>query len=219
MHPDVVEERKKVFASLRDEIFKRQNLNSDNFDKSILTYSTGSLALSIGFLKDFIPVTKALSPWLLYCSWAVFVVAILSTMTSFIVSQQSLRAQLALNERYYLSHDESAFSASNPWAKVAEWMNYGSGIAFATGIVFTTVFVSINMERAAIMSEQKNSTTPLGALVPPGQRVDPTIVNRGTGTPGMQAVPASQPSTQPSGAPASTGGAAAPAGTVPSGKP
>ncbi len=58
--------RKKLFAELKGELFKRQLSNSDNFDKAVLAYSSAGLALSLGFLKDFVPIAKASYTCLLF---------------------------------------------------------------------------------------------------------------------------------------------------------
>lgn len=50
-------ERQRLYERHRDDLSKRQISNAENLDKSILTYSGAGLALSLGFLKDFIPIS------------------------------------------------------------------------------------------------------------------------------------------------------------------
>jgi hypothetical protein len=185
---DVAEERKKLHAELKAELFKRQLSNSDNFDKAILTYSSAGLALSLGFLKDFIPVTRADASWLLFMSWALFVVSVVVTLFSFISSQLGISRQLGLNERYYLQMDDTALSESNFFAKCTDWLGYIAGIAFVVAIACSTIFVSINLERAATMAEQKQVPLREGAPVPTIQQV-PQTVQKGAPVPGIQQVP------------------------------
>src|SRR3569832_1908841 len=66
------EERKRLYERHREELSKRQISNAENLDKSILTYSAAGLALSLGFLKDFIPISQAKYAWMLYGSLAGF---------------------------------------------------------------------------------------------------------------------------------------------------
>lgn len=173
---------------MKAELFKRQLSNSDNFDKAILTYSSAGLALSLGFLKDFIPVTRADASWLLFVSWALFVVSVVVTLFSFISSQLGISKQLALNERYYLRMDDTALSESNFFARCTDWLGYIAGTAFVVAIACSTFFVSINLERAATMVEQKQVPLREGAPIPTIQQV-PQTVQRGAPVPGIQQVP------------------------------
>lgn len=94
------QERKMLFAELKSELFKRQLSNSDNLDKAVLAYSSAGLALSLGFLKDFISLATASQKWLLFTSWALFVLAVVVTIVSFLTSQRGIAKQLKLGERY-----------------------------------------------------------------------------------------------------------------------
>jgi len=206
---DVAEERKKVHAELKAELLKRQLSNSDNFDKAILTYSSAGLALSLGFLKDFIAITHANAAYLLFLSWVLFGVAIVVTLFSFISSQLGITKQLALNERYYLQLDDCALSEKNFFARCTDWLAYVAGTAFVVAIGCSALFVSINLERAAIMSDQQQVPLKDGARAPTMQQV-PQRVQRGAPVPGIQQVP--QPTAPGTGSTA-TGNAAGSAGS------
>jgi hypothetical protein len=199
---DVAEERRKLHAELKAELFKRQLSNSDNFDKAILTYSSAGLALSLGFLKDFVPVTRADASWLLFMSWALFVIAVVLTLLSFISSQLGISKQLRLNERYYLKMDDTALSDSNLFAKCTDWLGYIAGTAFVMAIACSTIFVSINLERAVTMADQNQARFREGAPIPTIQQV-PQTEQRGAPVPGIQQVP--QQPVQSTGAATGTG--------------
>lgn len=205
-------ERVRVHDKLKEELFKRQNLNSDNFDKSILTYSTAGLGLSLAFLNDFIPITQAAAAWLLYLSWALFVLAVILTMVSFVSSQAGIARQLILNERYYLHNDESVLHERNVPARATEWLNYAGGSSFLVALIATSLFVALNLERAAIVKEKSSAGTPLGAIIPGVQKIEQPDFTRGAVVPGIQAVPAPTPAS--AAAPASTQ-APAPSGEQP----
>jgi hypothetical protein len=215
MANDVAEERKKLHAELKEELFKRQLSNSDNFDKAILTYSSAGLALSLGFLKDFIPVTRADASWLLYLSWALFLVAVVITLFSFISSQIGIAKQLTLNERYYLKMDDSVLSESNFFARCTDWLTYLAGTAFVVAIACSTLFVSINLERAAIMAEHKQ----LGVPVPGIQEVPQMNVQKGASVPGIQQVPQQPAQSSGSGSAPSTNGTTSNSSSNAGGKP
>ncbi len=205
---DVVEERKKVHAELRTELFKRQLSNSENFDKAILTYSSAGLALSLGFLKDFIPITQACAAWLLFLSWVCFSSAVVITLLSFISSQQGIKRQLDINDRYYLKMDESALSEKNDFARYTDWLAYTAGFTFVVAIVCSTIFVSINLERIAIMVDKKQVSLKEDTPTPTIQQTHKTE-QKGAPVPGIQQVP--QQTTQSTGFTAATSNLETPA--------
>ena len=46
---------------------------SDNYDQSLLTLSSGALALSLAFIKDVVALKDAHHVWMLFASWFAFV--------------------------------------------------------------------------------------------------------------------------------------------------
>jgi len=210
MTDGAIDERKKLFSELKSELLKRQLSNSDNFDKAILAYSTAGLGVSLAFLKDFIPFSKAAYGWLLHLSWTAFLVAVIATIVSFISSQLGIAKQLKLSERYYLEFDESAIIERNFFARLTDWLAYLSGIAFIAAVICTTLFVSTNLERAAIMAEEKNAPLRKGSPVPEIQPVAPNSGKFGAPVPNIQKVPQQQQPAQNSTTTPSSGGIGGP---------
>lgn len=139
------DERNALFKELKGELLKRQLSNSDNFDKAVLAYSSAGLAFSLGFLKDFVPLANASYTYLLFTSWVLFVLAVVVTIVSFLVSQQGISKQLRLSERYYIERDEAALQESNTWAYSTEKLSLVAGISFVGALVCTTLFVYFNV--------------------------------------------------------------------------
>lgn len=140
-----IEERKLIHSKRQDDLNKRQLSNSENFDKSILTYSTAGLALSLGVLKDFVPVARAHWMWLLYASWILFTCVVTITLLSFILSQLGIKRQIEIDERYYLKLDDAAADEPNRFAVATEWCSYLSGICFVVALGCTVLFVIHNL--------------------------------------------------------------------------
>jgi hypothetical protein len=142
-------ERKRLYERHRDDLSKREISNAENLDKSILTYSGAGLALSLGFLKDFIPIANAKLAWALYGSWGFFTLAMVLVIVSYVVSLKVIRLQLDRAERYYLSSVDSAFDECGRWDYCADHLNqWMSAAAFVVAIIFTTLFVSVNLKGA-----------------------------------------------------------------------
>jgi len=182
--------RQNAFASYQAELFRRQLSNCENFDKAILTYASGALALSLGFLKDFIPLSRAALPTLLHLSWFAFASCILVTVTSYLISQRGINRQLQLAERYYLNGEEQALREVNHAAAATEWFNLASGVLFCIAVVLTTIFVSANAKEASVSN--KISPEQLQKIISGETRIIKAAV-----IPPMASIPAATPSPSP----------------------
>lgn len=158
---DDAAERQRLYERHRDDLSKRQISNAENLDKSILTYSGAGLALSLGFLKDFIPIRRAEFSWALYGSWIFFTLAMVLVILSYVLSLKVVSLQLDRAERYYLNSEEKALGEETWWDFCANHVNHWmSAVAFAIALIFTTFFVSVNL-RGANVTGKKTVTTSL----------------------------------------------------------
>lgn len=197
------DEAKEIYSAYKAETEKRQLSSSENFDKSILTYSTGGLALSLTFLKDFIPIQKASCSLLLYGSWGLFSLATTLTVISFLVSYEGQTKSLDYSHKYYMEGDENYFNKTHCFNIIVKWFNWVSGGAFVSALIFTSIFVAINLDKANTMSDKKSTQNINEGLGTPSM----TSVQKGVTTPTMQKIPVNNsgqnttppPNTQPSG--------------------
>lgn len=201
------EDAKKLYNDFVADLRKRQLSSSENFDKSILTYSSGGLAVSLTFLKDFIPVSAAESSWLLYASWALFALSAITTIISFLVSYEAQERKQKIAERYYMDGDESAFNEKSKFDSVVTYLNYVSGVAFVLALIFTTLFVSLNLHKAAEMKENQRITRIINTAATPSQGGNGDIIQRGVPSGSLQKIPttSTQKPVQPVTSPAGTG--------------
>ena len=86
---DEEKERIRIFENHRDEINKRQLSNSESFDKAMLSLSSAGLALSLSFIKFIVPLEDIQETFFLYCTWWLFGLTIILTITSLLVSHKS----------------------------------------------------------------------------------------------------------------------------------
>lgn len=198
--PEVGDEIRKVYADHVAEINKREVSSSENFDKAVLTFSSAGLALSVGFLKDFVPIQSATAPWTLYWSWALFTTATCATIVSFLVSSRALEAQKGRAHAYYMEGDDDALKRGNAWDRVTRVLNYTSGGAFLLAMILSVVFISINLEKGSTMrgnnTQHSGTTTEIlqkGLTVPTMQQVQRPPAQPATG----QTAPAPAPATTP----------------------
>jgi hypothetical protein len=134
---------------------------SDEFDKSILTYSSAGLGVSLVFLKDIVPLANAVALVLLYASWIWFGVAILVTVFSFQLSVMSQEKHLEHLREYYLESKAESLNAPN---KAASWvgrLKWVSGLCFVLAITGIIVFSIWNLAEAKHMSEDNSNGGPV----------------------------------------------------------
>lgn len=190
---EISEDDRKLHTEITAEIRKRQSSSSENFDKAILTLSSAGLAFSLGFLKDFIPINKAVGGWVLYASWVGLTAATCLTMVSFLVAAKAQDFQQGLADKYYLEDNESALTQRNPWDRGTIWLNRISGACFLVGVVLTTIFVVTNLPRAQEMTDLKRSMANDGLT-------SPQLIQKGLPVPTMTAKVSTQPQSVPASA-------------------
>lgn len=133
----------------------RMRSSSENFDKSILTYSSSGLAISLTFLKDFVPIKNAIWPSILYSSWVCFVLATGLTILSFLISYKAQELSVSFAEKYLIEGDDAFYNKITWRDKFIKWSNIVSGAAFVIALIATSVFVGLNLDRKIEMSDKR----------------------------------------------------------------
>lgn len=134
----------KLYAEYRGRLEVRLQAAYDQFDKAILTLSGGALALSIGFIKDVVPLGRALWKPVLVTSWIGFAVAVLLTGVSFQVSQRAYQFQIKCAEDYYVDHMVEALERRNHHSVWLGRLNIAAIVTFMLAVVLTICFVAVN---------------------------------------------------------------------------
>ena len=137
---------------------------------------------SLSFLKEIVPSATADYLWLLYSSWVLFVLAIITVIVSFICSQWGITKQLDIAERYYIEDDDKALNEENKWTAITEGLNITSGAFFIFAVIITTAFVWLNTE--GIVTMKKHDYAQDGRPIPSLQQKLP--LERGAPIPALQ---------------------------------
>ena len=135
-----------LYARLEAALFERDLSNSETYDKSILMYATGALALSLSFIKDIVPLKDAIYLGFLEASWLFWICSIFSVLASFVLALKASELQRDLAYRYYHQNDEAAFTTKNKWISYVKRTNIASGSVFVLGALSTMLFAWINIE-------------------------------------------------------------------------
>ncbi len=191
MEDEQQRKREGLYAETRKDLLARQLSNAEQFDRAVLTLSSGALGLSLAFIKDFVPVDKAQVPVLLVASWIFFGCAIVSTVSSFLVSQVAINIQLNYAEQYYLKREGQYLAKKNIPAKITDALNVASGVLFVIAVGCTIIFVMFNLGGAK-MAEGKSGKAQINDAAPiptlqsaPGSGVE----KKGAPIPSMPVVP------------------------------
>ncbi len=149
---DIIEkendERKEIFSVYKNELFKRELSNTENYDKSILTLSSAGLAVSFTYLKFFIPViSEAKYLFLVKFSWGLFLISIILSLIAYQISNRAIARQVVIAENYYIHRNDSALDESNRWAKTNSWLNIFVGLFFIAAITTFVVFAIQNLNK------------------------------------------------------------------------
>ena len=161
---------------------------SDEFDKSILTYSSAGLGISLVFIKDIVPLTHSIYLNLLYASWILFGLAILVTISSFQLSVRALEKHLEHLRKYYLEGQPQYLNAPNPAAEWVGHFKWVSGGCFVLAIIGTIYFSISNLAEAKHMSDNTSNGGPV--ILHEGRKpVNMTPLEKGRQPMGMTPIP------------------------------
>jgi len=190
---DATPERRALYDKYWAEAQTRQRSSLENFDKSILAYSSSGLGISLAFLKDFVPMTDAISPWLLYFSWLCFVLATTLTIASFLISYKAQELSVNFAEEYLLNGREN-FRNKTTWRDgFLKYSNLVSGMAFVSALGATSIFVMVNLNERTEMTDKRhiaNDGMPTAIMQKaPAEQVS----KRGLPTASIPAAPAAAP--------------------------
>ena len=120
--------------------------SSDEYDKSVLTLSSGGLALSLAFLKDIVPLKDASGLSLLYCSWGAFTIAIFLTVLSFRLSILAHEEHLEHLRKYYLEDKRDHYNKPSRLTSALGILSWIAGASFVLAVTATIIFACINIQ-------------------------------------------------------------------------
>ena len=161
-------ERLRLYERTRDELVASTRSNSASYDRALLTLSSAFLGGSLAFVGQVVDFDSASLKCALYVAWALFVVTILITITSFIYGLLKFQPLLDAAERYYLQQNKEAWKTSLTVQRAVNRYIIASGISFILGAGLLTTFIARNIPRAIPMTQNSGSSEKLERSIPPG---------------------------------------------------
>lgn len=137
--------RRTMFKEYQDHLWTLRQSNIEHSDSLILTLSAAILGLSISFVKDLVPLARAVHLECLLISWGLLSAAIMSTLVSYSFGRRDMDLQSEYAKEYYIQNKKEFFNKTNPWQKITGWCNTASAWAFSLGVILLIYFVSLNL--------------------------------------------------------------------------
>lgn len=123
--------------SYRDLLQELSIKSQEQYDKTLLTLSTGALGLSFAFIKDIVNISSATNTNYLTGSWMCLTLSVLCILISFLSAKHALDKAIEAED-----NDEFYESKLDRLTSILNWM---SAAFFVSGLIFLTVFIQLNL--------------------------------------------------------------------------
>lgn len=138
--------------------FEAANKDQAEYDKQLLTLSSGFLAVVLAFVKDIVPLKDVVCLACLYLALLALVLCILLVLISY---QASSLINVRLREYWEgrksnaeIQNRHTVVAFPEKLSKCVECLNRSSGIAFSLGILFLLIFFIVNINHEVHMEKQ-----------------------------------------------------------------
>lgn len=128
---------------LRDRLLESRQANYENLDKAILSLSSATLALSLAFFKDVVPIEQAVHIDVLFTSWICLGLTIGFNLVSFWAAQSAHDLRLA-----EIGGDKEAQAGAKRYSTLTEWLNRIGIVLYLIAICCSIIFVIMNVSEA-----------------------------------------------------------------------
>jgi hypothetical protein len=156
----VKESEAENYKSYRESLVLGRRAAHHEYDKAVLALSGAGLVLSITFIKDVVPIDRVVDLPILYVSWWLFAVSMVSTVISFLVGQLAFDYQIRLTDEYYVNKDEAAYSRRNTFALATRCLNVISCTGLVSALLLTVLFASFNLSEMRALHGHSPVTHP-----------------------------------------------------------
>ncbi|WP_395747275.1 hypothetical protein [Prosthecobacter sp.] len=149
-------------AAYRRTLLGHESVMQSEFDKYILTLSSGALTLSIALLKEVLNQHWVASNWLI-SAWIAWSASICCMVISFLTSAKAMRTTVSQTDDMLLYKEVNDGNLGGKWNKATKALNLIGGIAFLLGVVFMVVFTAKNLKNkplTSLDSREGNSPRP-----------------------------------------------------------
>jgi hypothetical protein len=126
----------------RDDLLQGEQKSQEDFDKTVISLSSGALAFSMAFVKNIAGEPPYSASWSFLCAWLCWTASLIVVLVSFFLSVYAFRLTLSQIDKQTIYQEKPGKRVST----IVECLNVLGGIFFLTGIVLMALFIWRNME-------------------------------------------------------------------------
>jgi hypothetical protein len=152
-------ERKRLYERTRAEILAANQSASENYDRALLTLSSGFLGGSLAFIEQVVGASVVHTAWLplLYGSWILFGLTIILTLASFLYNLFKAPALDKAAWEYYVLQDEAAGKDPFKIQRKVLWLNLAYGLCFAAAVGALGLYIYRNLGEPPVAKDPKQN--------------------------------------------------------------
>lgn len=153
-----VKDRQESFKQIYEHLLSLRQSSLEKSDELIIALSSTFLALSVGFVKEIVPLERSILMPVLVVSWVCLFTATAVNFFSHSVARHAIENQIECARLYYLEGRSKYLKPEiNRATRATESYNRWAASLLGLGLVLTLVFVSVN-----VLREQSYQTTEAG---------------------------------------------------------
>lgn len=140
--------RREVYNRMDGHLLEMRQSSLEKSDELIIALSSTFLALSIGFIKEIVPLERSVLMPILVISWVCFFAATAVNFFSHSIARRAIDNQRDCARLYYLEGRTKYLKPeTNRATRSTENYNSWAAALLGAGIVLTLIFVSVNVLR------------------------------------------------------------------------
>ena len=144
------EKLEEMYLDMEKDISNREILNSVNRDRTLITVSIAGLSLSIAFVSNIPDAANIVYPGLIYATWILFALCIISVLFSYISALIALERYRKINKEYYIDDDDNARNKKYLSLYMTKFLNYVSVIIFMLAVILGVIFIIKNSDNIGL---------------------------------------------------------------------
>lgn len=133
------------YSKHRESLLELRTQQYSSFDKYLLSLSSATIGISLFFLKDIVQSKEIVGAYLLYWSWALLSLSMLTILLSFLIASSSIEKEIENWDAQYMSNGNVDDSLQkNALAGLTKALNWIACFALVFGVVLLCLFAGQN---------------------------------------------------------------------------
>lgn len=139
--------QKNKWQDYRKECVESGERSHEKFDKTVLTLSSGALALSLTFTKDLIPLCISKYNWLLMLCWGFWALSLCIHLFGLFASTQTFEKKISQIDKGLVDEIRKKNEhLGEPYRNIVIFCNLWGMVSFVLGVFAIIIFIIVNLE-------------------------------------------------------------------------